>query len=166
MKHYVLVLAKSKSCCGKEPKFLVVRKHRPAWQRGRLNLVGGHVEENEDAFFAATRELHEETGLIGSDWLQVGAVRGFDFHIDCYTTNVKFEDPKPREGETEEVFWTTFSDIKDNPRLMPNLKAMIPMMLVSATDWVILDDGDSQTSNRHVFSIEVASTTENFSHEV
>ena len=165
MQHYVLILAKSKDYY-KEPKFLVVRKHRPAWQRGRINIPGGHVEAGEDAFYAATRELYEETGLIGNGWVRAGAVTGDDFHIDCYTATVMFEDPKPREGETEEVFWTTFNDIKDNPRLMPNLKAMIPMMLAGVTDWVIIDNGDSQTSNRHTFSIEVPSTTQNFSHEV
>jgi len=43
--------------------FLCVRKERPDWQRGKLNLPGGKVEPNETPHRAALRELYEETGI-------------------------------------------------------------------------------------------------------
>ncbi len=43
---------------------VLVRKERPSWQKGRLNGVGGHLEEGEDELQAMVREFHEETGFM------------------------------------------------------------------------------------------------------
>ena len=37
--------------------------------KGKFNLVGGHVEQNEDELHAAYRELQEETGITNKDIL-------------------------------------------------------------------------------------------------
>jgi 8-oxo-dGTP diphosphatase len=49
---------------------LLVRKQRPDWQKGKLNGLGGHVEQNERAAHAMQREFAEETGIATrySDW--------------------------------------------------------------------------------------------------
>ena len=44
-------------------RVVLVRKRKPAWQKGRLNGVGGKVERGETALQAMEREFHEETGL-------------------------------------------------------------------------------------------------------
>ena len=45
---------------------VLVRKNRPEWQKGRLNGVGGHIEESDpDAKYAMDREFGEETGVWG-----------------------------------------------------------------------------------------------------
>jgi 8-oxo-dGTP diphosphatase len=50
-------------------KWLFVRhKNRTTWE-----IAGGHVEEHESPFDAASRELSEETGAI-------------DFNLDCVAT--------------------------------------------------------------------------------
>lgn len=41
---------------------LLIQKARPAWQAGRLNGLGGKVEEGEAFYQAMERELAEETG--------------------------------------------------------------------------------------------------------
>src|ERR1035437_6897488 len=46
----------------------LIRKARPEWQKGMLNGIGGHVEENENTMTAMTREFNEETGLTILDW--------------------------------------------------------------------------------------------------
>jgi 8-oxo-dGTP diphosphatase len=63
-------------------KVALIRKTRPAWQAGKLNGVGGHVEVSERPVEAMCREFEEETGyetcpeqwvdfaeLVGPDWI-------------------------------------------------------------------------------------------------
>lgn len=48
---------------------LLIRKNRPAWQAGKLNGIGGHIEETDrSAFDAMRREFEEETGLVVMNW--------------------------------------------------------------------------------------------------
>jgi ADP-ribose pyrophosphatase len=42
-----------------------------------LGIVGGFVEEGEDPFVAAQRELLEETGYESADWIPLG-----NYHVD------------------------------------------------------------------------------------
>lgn len=44
-------------------KVVCIRKNRPDWMAGKLNVPGGHVEESESDASAASREFFEETGL-------------------------------------------------------------------------------------------------------
>lgn len=62
-------------------KILLVRKNRPKWQLGKLNGVGGKVEENETPYEAVVRECEEECGLLLHNWLLV----------DCFTDNNNYE---------------------------------------------------------------------------
>lgn len=41
----------------------LIQKKRPEWQKGKLNAVGGHIEENESPEAAMQREFEEETGV-------------------------------------------------------------------------------------------------------
>ena len=43
-------------------KVVLIQKARPEWQKGRLNGVGGHIEEGESPLQAMEREYGEETG--------------------------------------------------------------------------------------------------------
>ncbi len=47
---------------------LLIRKQRPAWQKGHLNGVGGKVEPDETSLQAMDREFKEEAGLVGISW--------------------------------------------------------------------------------------------------
>ncbi len=46
----------------------LIRKNRPAWQAGRLNGIGGHVEPSEIPTATMEREFHEETGSNLTGW--------------------------------------------------------------------------------------------------
>ena len=67
---------------------LLVRKQRPKWQAGRLNAIGGHVEEGEVALDAMVREFREETGLEIYDWQPLACLNGTD--LDGHTWKVHF----------------------------------------------------------------------------
>lgn len=46
----------------------LIRKNRPAWQKGKLNGIGGKIESHELPIEAMIREFKEETGHNTSDW--------------------------------------------------------------------------------------------------
>lgn len=47
----------------------LIEKNRPAWQAGKLNGIGGHIEESDHFPLAAMRrEFEEETGVHIQRW--------------------------------------------------------------------------------------------------
>lgn len=49
-----------------QDKILMCKREKEPY-KGKYNLVGGKVEENEDELNAAYRELQEETGITNND---------------------------------------------------------------------------------------------------
>lgn len=48
----------------KDNKILLYRRANTGWQDGKYNFPGGHLEENETIFEAASREAFEESDLV------------------------------------------------------------------------------------------------------
>jgi 8-oxo-dGTP pyrophosphatase MutT (NUDIX family) len=65
---------------------VLINKKRPKWQNGKLNGVGGHVELNETAAEAMSREFKEETGLHVpmEEWDQFAEVYGSDYLVNFF----------------------------------------------------------------------------------
>lgn len=43
---------------------VLIRKTKPKWQVGKLNGVGGKIEDGESEIASMVREFHEETGVV------------------------------------------------------------------------------------------------------
>jgi 8-oxo-dGTP diphosphatase len=52
----------------KKDSVALIRKNRPEWQKGKLNGIGGHVENGEQVTKAMQREFQEEAGMDIKDW--------------------------------------------------------------------------------------------------
>lgn len=115
---------------------LLVLKDKPDWQKGKLNLVGGKVEDGESIRSAACRELYEETGL-SCDIGWSGTIEGIDFIVNCYSGISDEKEINQRPEETETVYWYSLPDVLDNPNLIGNLKTIIPLMLNNEIGWSI-----------------------------
>lgn len=68
-----------------EDKILMCKREKEPY-KGKLNLVGGKVEPNEDELYAAYRELQEETGITSSD-IKLTHIMNFQYDI----TNIELE---------------------------------------------------------------------------
>lgn len=84
---------------------VLIEKLKPAWQAGKLNGVGGKVEQGEALDAAMAREFAEETGvrIRPQDWAQYATLTGADgrhfaVHV-FYAVNVLFRDASTVEAE-------------------------------------------------------------------
>lgn len=109
---------------------LLIRKEHPAWQKGRLNGVGGKVEPGESSLDAMVREFYEETGLrLADNWEKYAIVGG----------------PK---GENDKTAWTMdvyrcFSDFSgfrkttDEQPVAIDLTKALPVDILPNLKWLI-----------------------------
>ncbi len=62
-----------------EDKILMCKREKEPY-KGKFNLVGGKVKENEDELHAAYRELQEETGITNRD-ITLTHIMNFQYKI-------------------------------------------------------------------------------------
>ena len=117
---------------------MLIRKAKPAWLMGRLNLVGGKVSPGESFDQAAEREYGEETGLSSYGYRRAGTIRSnrSDFVIGVYTCQTEWATIRSIEGEPVE--WYDWADVRNDPALMENLKTVIPLLLAGMEGWTLL----------------------------
>lgn len=75
MKKLNVVLVYNKN----EDKILMCKREKEPY-KGKLNLVGGKVEKNENELDAAYRELQEESGITSSD-ITLTHIMNFQYKI-------------------------------------------------------------------------------------
>lgn len=164
MQEYVLVHCRDRT---RPDHILILYKDRPRWQAGRINLPGGHVEPGETPVVAAIRELEEETGYrpnfrygtngplyihkMGEITFDGGIVHCMDTVL---TTEVQGP-PKPQEGETQIAEWVQWGLLNLDPRLIPNLRVIVPLMRYGVQGWSITDNDSSLGLEKHGLSISV-----------
>lgn len=110
-------------------KVALIHKNRPDWQIGKLNGIGGHVEEGEPPHSTMVREFMEETGVKINNWEYFCHLCGIngDYVVDFfYAISDKIYDVNSVTDEKVEIF-----DIKElnNIPVIDNLKWLIPMCL-------------------------------------
>lgn len=136
---------------------LVVLKKRPRWQCGLLNLPGGKIDPGETPEQAVVREVKEETGL---DPLTVpklmGVIDDESAKIYCFDILVPNRNElSPRLEEDEVVSWCRIEDLVEDPRLIPNLRIIIPLIMAGIRDWVITDSYRSSNSHYHKLEMQI-----------
>lgn len=97
----------------------LIRKTHPAWQAGKMNGIGGILEEEERSREGMVREFEEETGLKTSTlrWRHFADMSGVnndgqEFFIDFFATFGKLDHLKTVTEERIELV----SVIDVNPR--------------------------------------------------
>lgn len=111
---------------------VLIRKNRPDWQKGKLNGVGGRVEEGETPKQAMEREFSEETGRPSSGWRSVLDMVFPDCVVHVFMlrleTAITFD-----KGLTDEPIevWNV-RDLLPYRNKIDNLNWLIPMALCCA----------------------------------
>lgn len=115
----------------------LVLKNKPAFQVGKLNAIGGKIENDETPIVAMCREFLEETGCrtIDSDWRSFCLLSGSDWQVHFFVclTGTGF---KIRTMEAEPIGWYRITELNGRniagdkwKETVSNLKWLIPLAL-------------------------------------
>lgn len=119
------------------PEVLLIKKNKPAWQAGLFNLPGGSVEDGETPHEAALRELREETGIEADQVTLLGTVEGPGWVV--YVTRCEYDSLRGRnvveKTTDEDVFWMPLAEALRHPKLIGNLRYIIPFCRSNLVGW-------------------------------
>lgn len=131
-------------------EIVFIRKTKPEWQAGKLNLPGGKIEPNETPVIAAVRELQEETALALKNITPVGHINNEDWIIYIFTGLVLDITDLFPGGETVELI--PIQQALTHPDLINNLRYIIPECM-KALDNFVLPNFTIKSVKRKVASI-------------
>jgi 8-oxo-dGTP diphosphatase len=113
----------------------LVTKNRPEWQKGRLNGVGGKIEEGETSVEAMQREFKEEAGADVQVWREFALLKEKPGDVKFLVAHGDYA----IESLTDEpVNWYKLSDLPTLPT-MPDLHWLIPLALDDNNRYVHID---------------------------
>lgn len=106
---------------------VLIWKEKPAWQKGKLNGVGGKIEDGETPAEAMCREFEEETGLTYRPWQHFITINREDWECSFFAgvdweNNFEYAETK----ESEEVAKIEVDRLCDYAYI-ENLSWLIPM---------------------------------------
>jgi len=115
---------------------LLIQKKRPDWQKGYLNGIGGHIEEDESPLECMTREFYEEADIKIFNWEELAIITDEEtWKVHFYRTFVADDIFNSYESKTdEEVIGCIFRKDEYDGILLPNnviknLNWLIPMAI-------------------------------------
>jgi len=103
---------------------VLIEKLKPAWQKGKLNGVGGKIEPGETPEQAMQREFREEAGLDVVTWRKFCVLkwRGGEVHFFTATGDVYRV-----YSATEEIIRRIKVEHLEVFQIIPNLRWLVPM---------------------------------------
>lgn len=110
---------------------VLIRKNKPAWQKGLLNGVGGKIEVGECNNVAMAREFQEETGIktFCTDWTLFTRMNFNGAEVYCFATRLPSHNSSASQLTDEQVGLYSIIDVRNHPKIIPNLRWLIPMAL-------------------------------------
>lgn len=110
-------------------KVLLVHKQKPEWQVGRINGIGGKIEEGETPVACIARETKEEACLDipESEWIFLGTIQTDEWIMHTFMATYGGPLDDAQKGDYEEVEWFAVNALPKE--CIGNLKWLIPFGL-------------------------------------
>lgn len=88
----------------------LIHKKRPKWQEGKLNGIGGAIEEGETPEAAMRREFFQETAYDHGDWKRFALLNSMGNVVHCFVGRASgsVDISSPTDEETS---WISISRI-------------------------------------------------------
>lgn len=111
----------------------LIKKNRPEWQAGKLNGIGGHVEEGEHPLDAMRREFREETGADLDGWDLFVVMEFPSAEIYFYRLRTSKYVLNALETTTDEFVGQYGQELLvPDSAIIPNLRWLIPLAAYTA----------------------------------
>ncbi|HST15156.1 MAG TPA: NUDIX hydrolase [Gaiellaceae bacterium] len=119
----------------REDRLTLVRQHRVPVGTSLLELPAGFVDGHESPLEAARRELAEETGLHGGEWVELASFftsAGFtDERVHLFlATRLEVGDASPEEDEEIEIVRVPLADVPGLIHEITDAKTLIGLLLL------------------------------------
>lgn len=126
-------------------KVLLIEKNRPAFQKGKLNGIGGKIEEGETIHSAMVREFKEETGLETREsyWflfcsLNVNARQShYNEEVIIHFLGMYTDKIWQAMAMTDEQIHLVDTAMVPKVSVIPNLNWLIPMFLYDSYHYTV-----------------------------
>lgn len=107
----------------------LILKNKPEWQQGKLNGVGGKIEQGEHPRQSMTREFREETGveINPKAWSYFACIKGSNFEVHCFSILDEEAYKNAKTTTDEKVIKQPIEWVLHSQNVIPNLKFIIPM---------------------------------------
>lgn len=131
MKRYVLGFAFTPTF---EDDVVLIRKLKPEWQAGKLNGVGGSIEEGETPVEAMKREFFEEAGVSISEerWREFAVMRGADWAVICFETCLRDYEFDHLESKTaEQLTIRPVKELSFDDDVIENIPVLVAAALIN-----------------------------------
>jgi 8-oxo-dGTP pyrophosphatase MutT (NUDIX family) len=138
--------------CIYNDELVLIEKNKPDWQKGKLNLPGGKVEENESPMTAAVRELKEETNLVYVSVSKVGKIIGNGCEVHVFFGFGRGTLRQLTDEKLHLVRALPAWDKAELARFIPNLQLIIPLIKAAVEGWTLTDLGNGD----YTFRLEAA----------
>ena len=110
---------------------LLINKNRPDWQAGKLNGIGGKVENNEAIIDAMVREFREETTLNTTPgcWQLFLKMNSLHDNTEVYCYRMSDDFIQHAESVTDEPVGVYLTDEAHQLHTLPSVRILLPMAL-------------------------------------
>ena len=110
-------------------RVLLIHKISPEWQAGKINGVGGKIEDGEDSLVCIVREVREEAGLETSpdQWIYIGEMGSDAWHVYVFTLVYHGSISHAKSADKEKIEW--FDPHALPPNIISNLSWLVPLAL-------------------------------------